>query len=456
MKKLLILPLLALMLLPSMVSAQWKQDTTFKAFGTDNLRDVHGVAVDPDGKIWMQPYYATEVVKVNRTGDSLSTTAIYVYNADGTPADFSPLFILEWADGTTPNDTLGRFWDPTLADGAGGYDTRSGRGLTADADGNIIASQWKTLFKFDYKTGKVLNKVEDVGFSLTEATVDDDGNVYVGSVAAADTPIKKYSSDFSASEDILTMTGSYSRDFQVSGDGNTIWWAGYTLGAVLKYTRPDEFSGFNTIPDTVLVGIKSEAFDLHPTSGELWVGAGSTADFPDTDKYRPETFYAFNVADLGTENEEPVDSILWNSGTIDGTYGEARPRGIDFSPDGEIAYIGMFGAGSPSVQKFVPGVGTVSNENEVAELPSDYVLEQNYPNPFNPTTNINFTLKNSGLVSIKVYDMTGREVATLANGRFTAGTHTATFDASNLASGVYLYSLQANGVRLTNKMTLIK
>ena len=115
----------------------------------------------------------------------------------------------------------------------------------------------------------------------------------------------------------------------------------------------------------------------------------------------------------------------------------------------------MFGAGSPSVQKYVPGIAT-SNENEVAELPSGYELEQNYPNPFNPTTNINFTVKNSGLVSIKVYDMTGREVATLANGRFTAGTHTATFDASNLASGVYLYSLQANGVRLTNKMTLIK
>lgn len=455
MKKLLILPLLALMLLPSMVSAQWKQDTTFKAFETDNLRDVHGVAVDPDGKVWMQPYYATEVVKVNRTGDSLSTTAIYVYNADGTPADFSPLYILEWADGTTPNDTLGRFWDPTLADGAGAYDTRSGRGIAADADGNVVASQWLTLFKFDYKTGKVLKKVEPGIGSLTETTFDADGNAYVSAVVGAEAPIVKFDSNLENPEELFKLTGSFSRDFQVSADGNTIWWAGYTLGAVLKYTRPDEFSGFNTIPDTVLAGIKSEVFDLHPTTGNLWVGAGSTNDFPDTDKYRPETFYAFDVADLGTENEAPVDSILWNAGTIDGTYGDARPRGLDFTADGQVAYISMFGAGSPSVQKFVPGLPT-SNESEVAELPSGYELEQNYPNPFNPTTNINFTLKNSGLVSIKVYDMTGREVATLANGRFTAGTHTATFDASNLASGVYLYSLQANGVRLTNKMTLIK
>jgi hypothetical protein len=55
-----------------------------------------------------------------------------------------------------------------------------------------------------------------------------------------------------------------------------------------------------------------------------------------------------------------------------------------------------------------------------------------------------------------VYDITGREVATLVNARENAGQHTVTFDATNLASGVYMYTLQSNGVRLTNRMTLIK
>jgi hypothetical protein len=97
------------------------------------------------------------------------------------------------------------------------------------------------------------------------------------------------------------------------------------------------------------------------------------------------------------------------------------------------------------------------NSNEVVnQLPNGYALDQNYPNPFNPTTNINYSLQNAGHVTLKVYDMTGREIATLVNGRINAGAHTVTFNASNLSSGVYIYALEANGVRLTNRMTLIK
>ncbi len=448
MKKLLILPLFAVMLFTSMASAQWKQDTTFFK-GAKNISDYHGVAVDGEGKIWMQPHRASEKVQISGT-DSANTQAIYVYNADGTEADFSPLTVLSWEGDATRKDTLGYFWDGTQ------HDSRTGRGIAADANGDIIASQWKTLFKFNHKTGELVAKVEPGIGSLAEATGDAAGNLYVTAVVGADAPVIKYDSNLENPEELFKLTDSYSRDFQVSPDGNTIWWAGYTLGAVLEYTRPDEFSGFNAVPDTVLRGIKSEAFAIDPGTGYLWVGAGSTGDFPDITKYRPEAFYGFDVATLGTENEEPADSIIWQNDSIDGTYGDAKPRGIDFSADGSVAYVTMFDAGAYSAQKFDKGEGTISNENEIKELPSGYALEQNYPNPFNPTTNINFTVNNTGLVSIKVYDMTGREVATLANGRFAAGTHTATFDASNLASGVYLYSLQANGVRLTNKMTLIK
>ena len=83
-------------------------------------------------------------------------------------------------------------------------------------------------------------------------------------------------------------------------------------------------------------------------------------------------------------------------------------------------------------------------------------MEQNYPNPFNPTTNINYSLDRAGNATLKVYDITGRVVATLVNTRQNAGDHTIAFDATNLASGVYIYTLQANGLRLTNRMTLIK
>lgn len=449
MKKSLLIPLLALALLvPSIVSAQWVQDTTFSK-GKKMIADAHGVAVDAEGKVWIQPHRGSERISVAGTTDSAKVQAIYVYNADGTEADFSPLTILSWEGDDTKKDTLGYFWDGAK------YDTRTGRGIASDANGDIIASQWKTLFKFNHKNGKLLAKAEPGIGSLAEVTSDAESNIYVGPVVGADQPIIKYDSNLENPEELFTLTGSFSRDFQVSPDGNTIWWAGYTLGAVLKYVREDEFSSFNAVPDTVLRGIASEAFAIDPATGYLWVGAGSTGDLPDLDKYRPQSFYAFDVTTLGTENEAPMDSIYWNQGTMDGSYGDGKPRGIDFSDDGKIVYVALFDAGMYSVQKFEKDPST-SNEYESSSTPKGYVLSQNYPNPFNPTTNISFTLQDAGMVSIKVYDMTGREVATIANARYTAGSHQATFDASNLASGVYLYSLQANGVRLTNKMTLIK
>ncbi len=98
----------------------------------------------------------------------------------------------------------------------------------------------------------------------------------------------------------------------------------------------------------------------------------------------------------------------------------------------------------------------VSTEPTDSQLPSRFALEQNYPNPFNPTTNIRFDLPESAHTSVTVYDMLGRQVATLLNEQMPAGTHTVNFDASSLSSGIYLYRMQANGQTLTRSMTLIK
>ncbi|MEX0845353.1 MAG: LamG-like jellyroll fold domain-containing protein, partial [Balneolaceae bacterium] len=90
------------------------------------------------------------------------------------------------------------------------------------------------------------------------------------------------------------------------------------------------------------------------------------------------------------------------------------------------------------------------------EFPSKFQLYQNYPNPFNPTTNISFDLPSTAVISLKVYDMTGRLIITLIDGRIPAGSHQITFDASQLASGVYLYELKGAGYSNIKKLTLIK
>lgn len=92
-----------------------------------------------------------------------------------------------------------------------------------------------------------------------------------------------------------------------------------------------------------------------------------------------------------------------------------------------------------------------------SEFPQTYILSQNYPNPFNPTTVIRYELPQNSEVTLQVFDMLGRQVATLANGSMPAGTHEVQFDATGLSSGVYLYRLQtSSGVTITNKMMLVK
>ena len=97
------------------------------------------------------------------------------------------------------------------------------------------------------------------------------------------------------------------------------------------------------------------------------------------------------------------------------------------------------------------------NENTVSlNVPDNFELYQNYPNPFNPTTNIKFSVPNSGNISLKVYDRLGKEVAELANGFRSAGTYEINFDATKLSSGVYFYKLTTDNFVNTKKMTLIK
>ena len=89
-------------------------------------------------------------------------------------------------------------------------------------------------------------------------------------------------------------------------------------------------------------------------------------------------------------------------------------------------------------------------------LVTNYSLEQNYPNPFNPSTTIEFNLQEKSFVSLKVYDVLGKEVATLVNGVQEAGANEVTFNASDLASGMYIYKLEAGNFSSAKKMMLLK
>lgn len=99
---------------------------------------------------------------------------------------------------------------------------------------------------------------------------------------------------------------------------------------------------------------------------------------------------------------------------------------------------------------------TATSIDQGDQIASGFTLEQNYPNPFNPTTQIRFSLGQPVHATLTVYDVMGRVVATLVDQPMSAGTHSAVFNASNLSSGVYIYSLRAGEFTQTNKMLLVK
>lgn len=90
------------------------------------------------------------------------------------------------------------------------------------------------------------------------------------------------------------------------------------------------------------------------------------------------------------------------------------------------------------------------------KVPLTYSLGQNYPNPFNPETMIPFSIANSGYVSLKIYDILGRTVATLVDKNLPAGVYNYSFDASNFPSGIYVYQLSTRNFRMNKKMVVIK
>jgi hypothetical protein len=99
----------------------------------------------------------------------------------------------------------------------------------------------------------------------------------------------------------------------------------------------------------------------------------------------------------------------------------------------------------------------VQEQSSPIKAIKSFNLDQNYPNPFNPSTKISFSLPETGIVNLNVYNVLGQKVASLLNSEnMSAGNHSVSFNASNLSSGVYFYSLKAGNNVITKKMMLVK
>lgn len=173
----------------------------------------------------------------------------------------------------------------------------------------------------------------------------------------------------------------------------------------------------------------------------------------------PSPSSVINAICAGSDNELYIatdDKKLYKSSTMGNTW-ELMRTGLPNAAnvyslkliDGKL-FAGTFAYGVYYYEQDIIGIG---NENNFV---SDFKLNQNYPNPFNPNTKISFSIPKSQFVSLKIFDMMGREVESLMNENKDAGNYNVNFDASAIAGGVYFYKIQTQEFSETKKMILVK
>ncbi|MCI0707265.1 MAG: T9SS type A sorting domain-containing protein [Ignavibacteriae bacterium] len=199
-------------------------------------------------------------------------------------------------------------------------------------------------------------------------------------------------------------------------------------------------------------------------NNNIWWGFGAGA--ADTNLV-PQSFVRTH---FNANNNQIIDPELRSISRTGDNGLDPRPDPAGPAASGAVApgdafftNVSYYGAFSPSGPVWIGGWTAISSYSIVTGIeeisntaPTSYMLEQNYPNPFNPSTVITYSLLKSGNVSLKVYDILGREVATLVDGHQNAGSYRVQFDASGLSTGMYLYRISAGDFHEVRKMTLTK
>ena len=280
-------------------------------------------------------------------------------------------------------------------------------------------------------------------------------------------------------------------DFAARTQENIIYFDDITFSAATPIAEPTVHAPTPTLPQSEVISIFSNAYtplpgvNLNPNWGQATVVSFLTIQGDTTMKYGGLNYQGTELnqnLNLVTAGMQYVHIDFWTANSTELNFFLISPgpnqQSVALVPPGAteqwISVDIPLSQFQPTVnltevfQLMFTGNGTIYLDNiyfstmlsDVREIqnsfPSDFTLEQNYPNPFNPSTNIRFSLPEANQVTLKVYDMLGQEVVTLVNEFINAGSYEVTFDASNLPTGIYTYSLTAGDFQSVKKMMLIK
>ncbi len=255
--------------------------------------------------------------------------------------------------------------------------------------------------------------------------------------------------------------------WQQSDDGNTRNWenalydaenltlAGYSdwrlpnakeLQSILDYSRCPDITNSPAIEP---IFTTTEITDPDGNAGQYPYFWTSTSHLDGNNPYTAAVYIAFGEAQ-GKMNNTLMDVHGAGAQRSDPKTGDVSSYPDFFGPQGDVRYVFNY-------VRCVRDAGSVDiNENDQPNTPSKYALRQNYPNPFNPQTTINYTLQIRSYVKLSVFDVSGREVKTLVNQSQDKGEQSVIFDASGLASGIYIYKLKAGSFKQSFKMVVLR
>ena len=435
---------LVLLLFASFVYAQPFQWTYVEDFVESAAP--HGVAVDPDGNIWVQPFFQRDTLLFT-TEDTIVVSALHKYSPDGTE------IAMYFASPVGNRPELGI---DTLA--------YTGRGIATDNNGNILVSNGY-LYRVNYQTGEFMHRFDwnDDFWSLTEAAADQNGYVYCTRVVPGGDAIFILDPDFELYNIAVDQTSVISRTLVVSPDGKEMYHGAiYPPAGAIHYHSDDGPDGTYTIVDTLLgpdptLELWGQILDWGPL-GNLWIGS-----YWDVTGPAYKGWYAIDPAvnnvfqDSLGKNITEVDTNA-APGTIPAGGTFFSPRGVAFWEENDgswTAYTADYDGNV--VKKYtnagLTGIIVVDDGNAMI---SEFDLRQNYPNPFNPATSIPFSIRHAADVKLVIYNVNGQVVKTLVNERLQAGSYEYEFNASDMASGTYFYRLTFDGKTQTKRMMLIK
>lgn len=265
--------------------------------------------------------------------------------------------------------------------------------------------------------------------------------------------------------------------FEGSCDGKKVYFhqgAGYGYGSAIAYL-PELAASFAVFINqssceplellTALLDRTLHSIAVTATPGAIDFGSAEPGSSPDSVLFKIRNVYRESIEIASIRTACPTPFAVFGPAAFPRALlpGDSLIVGVVFHPEAEGAFrdtILVDVADSALIDAMIPVSGksltTGVSDRGSARPPGAFFLFQNYPNPFNPTTTIKFQLSVASDVRLAVYDLLGREVASLVNGKRNPGMYETRWDASGLAGGVYFYRLEAGGLAETNKLLLTR